>query len=608
MLAHELVHIRRRDAFRQIVGRAVVACYWFHPLSWLASRFANVASERSCDEEVLALGTRPSEYARHLFSLASETAGGPTVLALPMVQRSQLENRIMSILKQHQPRFCAARTTAVLTMVGATGLLVACANPVPRESPEQPFPTVEVRAPGDLSAENSAIRVSDPEPTVPVDPVPEASTPTTPPLEPAPPSTPPMEPAPLPDPQSEPAAASVPQSEPAPPVALAPEAIGSQELECNLGGSVTIVRRSGDWTLQRRVDGMRLCMRSRGNGETVYAGTSLESMDDDSWLVLESQAERLHRLVITPGPSGLEHDWSIDGRSQAFDAEAREWRDLMLTVMEGYLEAQEVLVEEGSLRREIASHERHVASLRRQIGAHERQVAGLRRQIGAHQRHVAGLRRQIGSDERQVASLRRGIASHERRVARLHQTMARMISDETQDALRATTQALEQLDLRELESATQALLQEFDEGSLRELDEDVRQMVEDALRLREEVQNAIATQLADLQAEAVRTPVELASLRQAIEEYDLDRRVHEIEEEIAEYDLDGKVEEIEAEIEAYELDGKVREIEAEIEQYDLNGMIRHIEAQIEELDADRRADEIERSLQDEISAIRRLIG
>ena len=72
VLAHELVHVRRRDAFRQVVGRAVVAFYWFHPLSWLASRFATVASERSCDEEVLALGARPSEYARHLFSLASE--------------------------------------------------------------------------------------------------------------------------------------------------------------------------------------------------------------------------------------------------------------------------------------------------------------------------------------------------------------------------------------------------------------------------------------------------------------------------------------------------------------------------------------------------------
>ena len=114
-------------------------------------------------------------------------------------------------------------------------------------------------------------------------------------------------------------------------------------------------RQEDEWTLQRRVDGIRLCMSNHGFVTTASDATAIESVDDDAWLVLESEAERVHRLVIAAGPSGLEYEWSINGRSEEFDAEAQEWRDLMLTVMDGYMEIQDVLAEEGSLRSEIGS-------------------------------------------------------------------------------------------------------------------------------------------------------------------------------------------------------------------------------------------------------------
>ena len=63
VLTHELVHVRRRDALRQLLGRIVLALYWFHPLSWIASRLAAASREQACDEDVLAVGQRPSEYA-----------------------------------------------------------------------------------------------------------------------------------------------------------------------------------------------------------------------------------------------------------------------------------------------------------------------------------------------------------------------------------------------------------------------------------------------------------------------------------------------------------------------------------------------------------------
>ena len=134
-------------------------------------------------------------------------------------------------------------------------------------------------------------------------------------------------------------------------------------------------------------------MRSRGNVEMAPDGTSIQSMDDDSWLVLESQVERLHRLVITPGPGGLEYDWSIDGRPQAFDDEAEAWRDLMLTVMDGYLDVQETRGEEAGLRGQIAAHRGHIATLRGGISTHRGLVAALSGQIAAHRGHIAAAAR-----------------------------------------------------------------------------------------------------------------------------------------------------------------------------------------------------------------------
>ena len=664
VVSHELVHVRRRDALWRLVAGAVVALYWFHPLSWLASRLAAAARERSCDEEVLALGLRPSAYARHLFSLASEIAPGPPVLSLPVVQYLHLESRIMSILTLHRPRFSRIRTYAALAVVGGVGIIAACARPVRMDPIASPTPQAETARLPERPTDNSA---------------------------------PATIPAPAPAPLSDRTPAEPAATGPIPAAPAVPEALGPQEIEC-WPGSFTGTMKNRELTMvQVSVDGMSLCMYTSGDVAMTGDGTAVASMDPGSRLVLQSQAQSLHRMAITSGPSGLEYEWSIGGRSQPFDDVARDWRDLMLTVLVRSQEAWKLRGKEGSMRREIASHERHVASLRREIASHERHVASLQRGIASHERHVAGLRREIASHERHVASLQRGIASHERhvaglrreiasherhvaslqrgiasherhvaslrreiggherRVAGLRRGMARMVSAGMEEALQATTRALEQLDLRELDAVAQALAEEFGEVRLRALDDDVRQIVEAASRLREETQDEVVRQLTDMQIEIVRAEGEVRSTRQAIGEYDLDqqvgdigreigrydleRKVRDIEAQIERYDLDGKVRDIEAQIEQYDLDGKVRDIEAQIEQYDLDGKVRGIEAQIEqydldgkvrgieaqieqydldgrvraieaqiaEWDADGRAEAIERSIQDDVAALRRLI-
>lgn len=524
VLAHELVHVRRRDPLRQLLSRAVVSLYWFHPLSWLASRLATAASEQSCDEEVLALGAGPSEYARHLFSLASEMAGRPAPLALPLAQQSQLEHRMMSILRPCRPRYSRIRTSAAMAVVGVVGILAACARPVPRDPPASPASQVEIL-----------------------------------PLSPATPANAASEPAPPPAPPTEPAPRLAPQSEPAPPVAPAPEAIALQEPECGRGNWAGLFRDREQLAFQVSVDGMWLCMRSRGNVTMTEDGTAIRDMDGDSRLLLESRTERLHRLVITSGSGGLEHDWRIDDRSQPFDAEAREWRDRMLTVLARSRETQEIRGQEASLRGEIASHRGQVASLRGEIASHRGQVASLHGRIASHEGHVAAMRGRMASERGHVAVRQGEIAAYRGQIAASRFAAQVAETPETQEALAA-----------EISEA---------EARIREVAVEIERYDVDARRIERE-----------------------------IEAYDLDGKVQALRRAIDEYDLDERAAEIEAEIDDYDLDGKLREIESQIEQYDLDGKIREIEARIEELDADRRTDEIERSLEDDIASLRRLIG
>ena len=465
VVSHELVHVRRRDALWRLVGGAVVALYWFHPLIWFASRLAAAEMERSCDEEVLALGAlRPSTYARHLFSLASEIAPGPPVLSLPVVQHAHLERRIMSILEPHRPGFSRIRTYAALAVVGVAGMVAACARPVHMDPAASSARQAEAVRLDERPAENLAT---------------------------------PGNPAPVSAQAPDGMAAERLATASLAPAPLVPEALGLQEIECQPGGFAGIVRARESTTFQVSADEMSLCMRTSGNVVMTGDGTAVASVGTGGGLVLASRAGRLHRMAITSGPGGLEYAWSIDGRSQPYDEEARDWRNLMLTVLAGSREAWEVRVKEGRLRRQMGSHERYVASLHRQIGGHERHVASLRRQVGSHERRIAGLRR---------------------RMARMKVEMAR-----AEGELRSTRQAIGEYDLDQRVGDIRREIERYD------LDGKVRDNIEARIERYD-----LDGKVRDIEAQ--------------IEQYDLDGRIRQLEAQIEEWDADHRAEEIERSI------------------------------------------------------------
>ena len=106
VLLHELAHVKRYDGLTLLVTRAAVALFWFHPLMWSLERIARAECERACDDLVLESGTKPSDYAEHLLSIAKAL---PRVdpfrsVTLAMSRRSQLEGRLLSILQPHVRR------------------------------------------------------------------------------------------------------------------------------------------------------------------------------------------------------------------------------------------------------------------------------------------------------------------------------------------------------------------------------------------------------------------------------------------------------------------------------------------------------------------------
>jgi beta-lactamase regulating signal transducer with metallopeptidase domain/predicted nucleic acid-binding Zn-ribbon protein len=136
VLLHELVHVYRLDWPLRLVARLARGCYWFNPLAWWAVRRLDLEQELACDEEVVALGTRPSTYACHLLGIARAVARhpAPAISGLEMARASHLEERIMSILETTTPRRISRRVLAPATILIAA-LVPALAAVVPTDTP-----------------------------------------------------------------------------------------------------------------------------------------------------------------------------------------------------------------------------------------------------------------------------------------------------------------------------------------------------------------------------------------------------------------------------------------------------------------------------------------
>ena len=138
ILTHELLHVRRRDNLAAAIHMLVEAVFWFHPLVWwLGTRLVD-ERERSCDEEVLELGSNRQVYAESILKICEFCLGSP-LPCVSGVTGADLKRRIVRIMSERVARklnfsrkllLAAAAILAVAAPIMA-GVLHATPNRAP---------------------------------------------------------------------------------------------------------------------------------------------------------------------------------------------------------------------------------------------------------------------------------------------------------------------------------------------------------------------------------------------------------------------------------------------------------------------------------------------
>lgn len=125
VLAHERVHIRRRDYLFKLGAYLLTCLYWFHPLVWAGFILMGRDMEMSCDEAVLGRmdGDCRGEYADSLLRL---TCGKHYPAAVPLAfGEGDTRGRIKHIMGYRKAAAAAAVAAVTLTGVLAAVLLVS---------------------------------------------------------------------------------------------------------------------------------------------------------------------------------------------------------------------------------------------------------------------------------------------------------------------------------------------------------------------------------------------------------------------------------------------------------------------------------------------------
>ena len=151
VLLHELTHVTRRDCLTQMLAQTACAFYWFNPFVWHAARRLRVEREQACDDYVLRIGTKPSDYAHHLLEIARylqehSIFQWSQTTTVAMARRSQLEGRLLAILSKESKRRAMSQvmTVSVTALMLGLFLLLAIVRPTTgsAQHPQTPATTL----------------------------------------------------------------------------------------------------------------------------------------------------------------------------------------------------------------------------------------------------------------------------------------------------------------------------------------------------------------------------------------------------------------------------------------------------------------------------------
>jgi TonB family protein len=129
VLAHELAHVRRHDCLTQVLAQLACTLFWFHPLVWIAAAQMRKERECACDDVVLSVGHRATDYAEFLlaFGRCLQKLNPTWSTTVAMAQPSQLEVRMKALLDSQLNHRLLPASRVLFAAVFAIALLVPAA-------------------------------------------------------------------------------------------------------------------------------------------------------------------------------------------------------------------------------------------------------------------------------------------------------------------------------------------------------------------------------------------------------------------------------------------------------------------------------------------------
>ena len=127
VLAHELAHHRRFDAWVNWLQIAVAAIWWFNPLVWLLNRSIRGVREDCCDDLILhGQLTTQARYGEALIRLAEIlSSNGPQARMMGYVQAMHpMRKRLIRVMDTDLPRRPRLSVTGCVVVVVLSGLLL----------------------------------------------------------------------------------------------------------------------------------------------------------------------------------------------------------------------------------------------------------------------------------------------------------------------------------------------------------------------------------------------------------------------------------------------------------------------------------------------------
>jgi BlaR1 peptidase M56 len=171
IIAHELAHIRRWDAFVNLFQVTTETLLFYHPGVWWVNRVIRNEREHCCDDVAVAACGNAHGYARTLALLEESRAASSMVLAANGGVLTTRIGRLLGVKKA--TRTMSAPSVALLAFLSIAGALMAgsASTQAIGDLPQPPAPPRPVAAPRVILADVVPMAITLPAPILSVSPV-----------------------------------------------------------------------------------------------------------------------------------------------------------------------------------------------------------------------------------------------------------------------------------------------------------------------------------------------------------------------------------------------------------------------------------------------------